>query len=64
MVVRTVFRSAVSVYSAAGMFAIRQERDYVMEEDFMKAARKISDVKKLEGMTSLCTDAVGVVSLS
>lgn len=30
------------------MFAIRAERDYVMEEDFMKAARKVSDNKKLE----------------
>jgi len=31
-----------------GMFAIRAERDYVIEEDFMKAARKVSDNKKLE----------------
>lgn len=30
------------------MFAIRAERDYVIEEDFMKAARKVSDNKKLE----------------
>lgn len=32
----------------AGMFAIRAERDYVIEEDFLKAARKIADNKKLE----------------
>ncbi len=31
------------------MFAIRAERDYVIEEDFMKAVRKMSDQKKLEG---------------
>jgi 26S proteasome regulatory subunit T4 len=33
----------------AGMFAIRVERGYVIEEDFMKAARKIMETKKLEG---------------
>jgi len=31
------------------MFAIRVERSYVVEEDFMKAARKIAETKKLEG---------------
>ena len=31
-----------------GMFAIREERDYVEQEDFMKAVRKVSDAKKLE----------------
>jgi len=30
------------------MFAIRSERDYVIQEDFMKAVRKLSDNKKLE----------------
>lgn len=30
------------------MFAIREDRDYVIDEDFMKAARKIRDTKKLE----------------
>lgn len=30
------------------LFAIRAQRDYVLEEDFMKAARKIADAKKLE----------------
>lgn len=31
------------------MFAIREERDYVVQEDFMKAVRKVADAKKLEG---------------
>ncbi len=30
------------------MFAIRVGREYVTEEDFKKAARKIKDTKKLE----------------
>ena len=30
------------------MFAIRGERDYVIEEDLMKAVRKVADSKKLE----------------
>lgn len=34
--------------SRSGMFAIRAERDYVIEEDFFKAARKIAENKKLE----------------
>ncbi|TGZ60986.1 hypothetical protein CRM22_008224 [Opisthorchis felineus] len=37
-----------NVCTEAGMFAIRAERDYTVEEDFMKAVRKISDAKKLE----------------
>jgi len=37
-----------NVCTEAGMFAIRAERDYVIEEDFMKATRKILDTKKLE----------------
>lgn len=37
-----------NVCTEAGMSAIRAERDYVMNEDFMKAVRKLSDVKKLE----------------
>lgn len=31
-----------------GMFAIREERDYCVQEDFMKAVRKVQDMKKLE----------------
>eukprot|EP00742_Colponemidia_sp_Colp-10_P002548 GILJ01002723.1.p1 GENE.GILJ01002723.1~~GILJ01002723.1.p1 ORF type:complete len:394 (+),score=67.56 GILJ01002723.1:75-1256(+) len=38
-----------NVCTEAGMFAIRAERDYVIEEDFMKAARKLAESKKLEG---------------
>jgi 26S proteasome regulatory subunit T4 len=37
-----------NVCTEAGMFAIRGDRDYVMEEDFMKAVRKIAETKKLE----------------
>lgn len=37
-----------NVCTEAGMFAIREDRDFVIEEDFMKAARKIRDTKKLE----------------
>jgi 26S proteasome regulatory subunit T4 len=36
------------VCTEAGMFAIRQERDYVIHEDFIKASRKLKDSKKLE----------------
>ena len=38
-----------NVCTEAGMFAIRVERAFVIEEDFMQAARKISGMKKLEG---------------
>lgn len=38
-----------NVCTEAGMFAIRAEREYVVEEDFFKAARKLAEVKKLEG---------------
>merc|ERR1711941_225527 len=37
-----------NVVTEAGMFAIRAERDYVISEDFMKAARKLAENKKLE----------------
>ena len=37
-----------NVCTEAGMFAIRKERDYVLDEDFFQAARKIKEVKKLE----------------
>nr|CCA17882.1 conserved unknown protein putative [Albugo laibachii Nc14] len=37
-----------NVCTEAGMFAIRADREYVVEEDFMKAARKLGEVKKLE----------------
>ncbi|EDR21512.1 26S protease regulatory subunit S10B, putative [Entamoeba dispar SAW760] len=37
-----------NVCTEAGMFAIRDDRDYCLEEDFFKAIRKQSDAKKLE----------------
>lgn len=37
-----------NVCTEAGMFAIRAERQYVMQEDFMKAVRKVAEMKKLE----------------
>lgn len=37
-----------NVCTEAGMFAIRAERDYVQEEDFSKAVRKVAEGKKLE----------------
>ncbi|KNC76379.1 hypothetical protein SARC_11121, partial [Sphaeroforma arctica JP610] len=37
-----------NVCTEAGMFAMRLDRDYVVEEDFMKAARKVNEAKKLE----------------
>jgi len=37
-----------NVCTEAGLFAIRGDREYVQQEDFMKAVRKVSDNKKLE----------------
>jgi 26S proteasome regulatory subunit T4 len=37
-----------NVVTEAGMFAIRADRDYVLEEDFFRAARKLLENKKLE----------------
>ncbi|KAI9012366.1 P-loop containing nucleoside triphosphate hydrolase protein [Hyaloraphidium curvatum] len=37
-----------NVCTEAGMMAIRDERDYCIQDDFMKAVRKVADVKKLE----------------
>jgi len=37
-----------NVCTEAGLFAIRADREYIVEEDFMKAVRKIAEVKKLE----------------
>jgi len=37
-----------NVCTESGMFAIRDERDYCTQEDFMKAVRKIQEGKKLE----------------
>ena len=38
-----------------GMFAIRDERDYVIQEDLMRAVRKMNVAKKLE--TNLSYDS-------
>eukprot|EP01089_Gocevia_fonbrunei_P001384 TRINITY_DN11283_c0_g3_i1.p1 TRINITY_DN11283_c0_g3~~TRINITY_DN11283_c0_g3_i1.p1 ORF type:complete len:391 (-),score=104.94 TRINITY_DN11283_c0_g3_i1:93-1265(-) len=38
-----------NVCTEAGMFAIRGERDYAVNEDFLKAVRKVAEAKKLEG---------------
>jgi len=37
-----------NVCTEAGMFAIREDRDYIMQDDLMKACRKINDAKKHE----------------
>uniref|UniRef100_A0A674C348 Proteasome 26S subunit, ATPase 6 n=1 Tax=Salmo trutta TaxID=8032 RepID=A0A674C348_SALTR len=37
-----------NVCTEAGMFAIRAGHEYVTQEDFMKAVRKVADSKKLE----------------
>ena len=37
-----------NVCTEAGMFAIREERDYCIENDFLKAVRKVGASKKLE----------------
>eukprot|EP01121_Diplochlamys_sp_Union-15-3_P019456 TRINITY_DN7341_c0_g1_i1.p1 TRINITY_DN7341_c0_g1~~TRINITY_DN7341_c0_g1_i1.p1 ORF type:complete len:419 (+),score=86.79 TRINITY_DN7341_c0_g1_i1:78-1259(+) len=41
-----------NVCTEAGMFAIRAQRKYVIQEDFMKAARKVNETKKLESKMS------------
>nr|ANM86145.1 26S protease regulatory subunit 10B [Stygiella incarcerata] len=37
-----------NVCTEAGMFAIRDDRDFVTQDDFLKAARKVRDMKKVE----------------
>ncbi|XP_016990268.1 26S proteasome regulatory subunit 10B [Drosophila rhopaloa] len=37
-----------NICTEAGLFALRCDREYVVQEDFMKAVRKIADNKKLE----------------
>ncbi|GAA6026709.1 hypothetical protein JCM10207_003826, partial [Rhodosporidiobolus poonsookiae] len=37
-----------NVCTEAGMFAIRDERDYCIQDDFLKGARKLQDAKKHE----------------
>lgn len=38
-----------NVVTEAGFNAIRQDRDYVIQNDMMKAVRKVAEAKKLEG---------------
>ena len=38
-----------NLVTEAGMFAIRDDRDYIVQDDLMKAVRKVGEVKKLEG---------------
>lgn len=38
-----------NVVTEAGFFAIREERDYIVQNDLMKAVRKVAEAKKLEG---------------
>jgi len=42
-----------NVVTEAGMFAIRDDREYVMQEDLTKAARKVSEAKKHESKSYL-----------
>jgi 26S proteasome regulatory subunit T4 len=37
-----------NICTEAGMFAIRADRDYCVEDDFLKAVRKVSETKGLE----------------
>lgn len=37
-----------NIITEAGMFAIRDERDNIIQEDLMKAVRKVAEAKKLE----------------
>jgi 26S proteasome regulatory subunit T4 len=36
------------MFAEAGMFAILIDHDFVVQEDFMEAVRKVADSKKLE----------------
>ncbi|KAH9386337.1 26S proteasome regulatory subunit T4 [Nematocida major] len=38
-----------NICSEAGMLAIREERDFIVQEDLTRSVRKIADQKKLEG---------------
>ncbi|CAI5755938.1 unnamed protein product [Candida verbasci] len=38
-----------NVITEAGFFAIRDDRDYILQNDMMKAVRKVAESKKLEG---------------
>lgn len=38
-----------NVVTESGFFAIRDDRDYIVQNDLMKAVRKVAEAKKLEG---------------
>lgn len=38
-----------NVVTEAGFFAIREDRDYIQQNDLLKAVRKVVETKKLEG---------------
>lgn len=41
-----------NVVTEAGMFAIRDDREYVNQEDLTKAARKVGEAKKHESKST------------
>ncbi|CAM0909146.1 unnamed protein product [Alopecurus aequalis] len=45
-----------NVCTEAGMAAMRENRDYAVDEDFMKGVRKVADAKKLESSTDYRVD--------
>jgi SpoVK/Ycf46/Vps4 family AAA+-type ATPase len=48
-----------NVCTEAGMFAIRASRDYVTNDDFMRAVRKVGESKKLESTLGMRRPGVG-----
>jgi 26S proteasome regulatory subunit T4 len=48
-----------NICTEAGMMAIRDERDYVIQEDFIKAVRKLSESKKLENQLGYSSEFQG-----
>lgn len=48
-----------NVCTEAGMFAIRDERDYIVQEDLMKAVRKLAEAKKLESTVAFSSEFGG-----
>lgn len=45
-----------NVCTEAGMFAIRADRDHIINEDMNKAVRKLAEAKKLEGTVQMYAD--------
>uniref|UniRef100_A0A452XFK6 AAA+ ATPase domain-containing protein n=1 Tax=Aegilops tauschii subsp. strangulata TaxID=200361 RepID=A0A452XFK6_AEGTS len=45
-----------NICTEAGMAAIRAERDYAINEDFMKGVRKLTELKKLESSANYKAD--------